>query len=80
MNQVDDELVGFLQKAFGYALTGDVSEQVIFIPHGTGAKGKSTMLNTLLGMSGDYSMKATSGLLMAKGSDSHPLSGQTCSV
>jgi len=68
----DEELVGFLQMAFGYALTGDVSEQVIFIFHGSGANGKSTLLNTLLGMTGDYSMKATSRLLMAKGSDGHP--------
>ena len=68
----DEELITFLQKALGYALTGDVSEQVLFILHGTGANGKSTLLNTLLGMSGDYSMKAASGLLMAKRSDSHP--------
>ncbi|MDP6172176.1 MAG: phage/plasmid primase, P4 family [Prochlorococcaceae cyanobacterium ETNP2_MAG_10] len=68
----DKQLITFLQKAFGYALTGDVSEQVLFILYGTGANGKSTLLNTLLGMSGDYSMKAASGLLMAKRSDSHP--------
>ncbi len=68
----DKEPITFLQKAFGYALTGDVSEQVLFILHGTGANGKSTLLNTLLGLTGDYSMKAASGLLMAKGKDSHP--------
>jgi phage/plasmid-associated DNA primase len=38
----DKEPITFLQKAFGYALTADVSEQVLFILHGTGANGKST--------------------------------------
>jgi phage/plasmid-associated DNA primase len=38
----DKEPITFLQKAFGYALTADVSEQVLFVLHGTGANGNST--------------------------------------
>lgn len=47
-------LIAFLQEAVGYALTGDTSEQVIFLLHGTGANGKSTLLETLTDMLGDY--------------------------
>ena len=66
----DDELIGYLQRAVGYALTGDVSEQALFIFYGTGANGKSTFLNAVMAMLGDYALKATPDLLM-KGSG-HP--------
>ncbi len=48
------ELVNFKQKAFGYALTGTTLEQVIFICFGTGANGKSTELEVLREMLGDF--------------------------
>lgn len=38
----DLQLIRFIQKAMGYALSGDVSEQCLFILWGTGANGKST--------------------------------------
>jgi len=40
-------LIYFLQKAVGWALTGDMSEQVMFILYGSGANGKSTFLNAI---------------------------------
>lgn len=65
-------LILFLQKAIGYSLTGDVSEQVIFIFFGTGANGKSTFLLVTLRMLGDYAKKAPMDLFMAKGNETHP--------
>lgn len=50
----DMQLIRFIQKACGYALSGDVSEQCLFILFGTGANGKSTFLNVLLELFGDY--------------------------
>ncbi|MFC2083310.1 phage/plasmid primase, P4 family, partial [Candidatus Bipolaricaulota bacterium] len=50
----NEELCAYLQRAVGYALTGDVSEQVIFFLYGTGANGKSTFLETIRAMLGDY--------------------------
>lgn len=50
----DMQLIRFIQKACGYALSGDVSEQCLFILWGTGANGKSTFLNVLLHLFGDY--------------------------
>ncbi len=50
----DRELIEFVQRAAGYSLTGETGEQVLFLLHGSGANGKSTLLETLLAMLGDY--------------------------
>lgn len=52
--QDDPDLVSFIQRAAGYSLTGDVSERVIFFLHGTGRNGKSTLLETIAWVMGDY--------------------------
>lgn len=52
------EMVAFLQRACGYMLTGDCSEQVMFIAHGTGANGKGTFLNAIKAILGDYAVGA----------------------
>lgn len=49
-----DELVTFIQRAVGYALTGITTEQVLFMLYGTGANGKGTFTNTLKHALGDY--------------------------
>ena len=49
-------LIAFLQRAVGYALTGDTREQVLFVFYGTGANGKTTFLETVRAMLGDYAM------------------------
>ena len=57
LNQIfegDCELISFLQRAVGYSLTGQVSEQCLFILVGTGANGKSTFLKVLQCLLGDY--------------------------
>ena len=61
----NDGLVRFLQKAVGYALTGDTSEQVIIILHGGGANGKSTFLNTVAAVLGDYARQTPVETLLA---------------
>jgi P4 family phage/plasmid primase-like protien len=65
------ELRQFFKKLCGYALTGDVSEHVLPVLYGTGANGKSTILNALLSAAGDYGMQAAPDLLVAK-KGSHP--------
>jgi putative DNA primase/helicase len=66
------ELVAYLQRAVGYSLTGDVSEQCLFFLHGLGANGKSTLLDLLLALLGDYAMPAPPGLLLERGGEHHP--------
>jgi putative DNA primase/helicase len=66
------ELVSYIQRFLGYCLTGDVSEHILPLFWGTGANGKSTLLNIILAMLGsDYAIKAASDLLMMK-RDTHP--------
>jgi putative DNA primase/helicase len=48
----DQELIRFVQKAVGYSLTGDVSEQCVFCCYGSGANGKSTLFGVLHHISG----------------------------
>jgi putative DNA primase/helicase len=50
----DEELIGFARRAVGYSLTGDISEHAFFMLHGRGANGKSTFVETILAMLGDY--------------------------
>jgi putative DNA primase/helicase len=52
--QGNSALIAFLQRAVGYALTGDTSEQVLFLLYGTGSNGKSTLLETLRALLGAY--------------------------
>jgi|APGre2960657373_1045057.scaffolds.fasta_scaffold00156_21 putative DNA primase/helicase len=52
------EMVAFLQRAAGYALTGDTSEQCMFIAYGTGRNGKGVFLNTLKAILGSYAQGA----------------------
>lgn len=66
----DPEMIAFLRRAVGYTLTGDVSEQCLFFMHGTGANGKSTFVNAVLAMLGDYGRQAAPQLLMS--GDRHP--------
>jgi P4 family phage/plasmid primase-like protien len=68
----NDLLITYLQRLVGYALTGDVSEQVLWFLYGAGQNGKSTFLMTILAMLGDYAMQAVSDLLMQKRNESHP--------
>lgn len=51
-------LITFLQRAIGYSLTGDTSEQVLFLLHGLGSNGKSTFIETLMALFGDLSQTA----------------------
>jgi len=67
----DADLVGFLQRAVGYSLTGTVGEQVLFFCHGDGENGKSTFLNVITELLGDYAVLAESDLLLASEHSTH---------
>ena len=60
------DLIAFVQRAVGYSLTGDVQERVLLILWGGGANGKSTLLETLRGMLGDYAMRTPTETLLVK--------------
>jgi len=64
MMQGREDLVDYLQRAVGYALTGNTGEQVFFILHGEGANGKSTFTETIAGMLGGYAQQVPTTTLM----------------
>lgn len=66
----DKELIKYLQRIVGWCLTGDTSEQCFFVLYGIGANGKSTFLNTLLALFGDYGRQASPQTFMSSKQDS----------
>lgn len=51
--------IAFLQKAMGYGLTGDTSEECLFMLHGaTTRNGKGTLMETYMRMQGGYGRTA----------------------
>jgi putative DNA primase/helicase len=68
----DAEVRAYMQRYIGYALTGDASEQVLVFAHGTGANGKSVLIDVLLEIVGDYGLRAAADLVLAKHGESHP--------
>ena len=63
------DLIYFIQNAAGWAITGDTSEQTMFILFGTGANGKSTFLNTIMNLLGDYATATPTETFMKKSGD-----------
>jgi putative DNA primase/helicase len=66
----NDELIAFLQRAMGYSLTGDTAEQVLFFCYGTGANGKSTFLETVRAVLGEYSQQSEFSTFLARQNES----------
>ena len=64
--QSKQDVVEFLQRWYGYAATGETSEQAMLIKFGPGGNGKSTLGDVLDGVLGEYSTPATLGLLTSK--------------
>ena len=55
----DKELIDWVQRALGYSLTGSTGEQVLFAALGTGANGKSTLIEVVSRIMNDYSTTAS---------------------
>jgi putative DNA primase/helicase len=68
----DAELIAYLQRVFGYALTGDTREQALFFGYGTGANGKGVLLSTVSSILGDYHRTAPIETFTASNTDKHP--------
>jgi putative DNA primase/helicase len=66
------ELQKFLQRYIGYCCTGATDEHVFVFAYGTGANGKSTFINTVLKILGDYGTVADVGTFIASNYERHP--------
>jgi putative DNA primase/helicase len=54
----DADITSFLHRFAGYCLTGETSEHALAFLYGTGANGKTTFVQALLGILGDYAITA----------------------
>ena len=68
----DAELIAFVQRVAGYTLTGSTREHAMFFGFGTGANGKSVLINTISGILGDYHRTAAIETFTASKFDRHP--------
>ena len=59
-NPEKEKIIGFIQRAIGYTLTGDTSERAIFLMHGLGANGKTVFIRVLEALFGDYGASVSS--------------------
>ena len=68
----DQDRIRYVQKIFGYALTGDTREQCFFILHGIGANGKTTMTTAVAKAVGGYAKHTPTETLLVKRNDTIP--------
>jgi putative DNA primase/helicase len=68
----DEEQRHYLQRVFGYALTGLTTEHALFFLYGTGANGKSVTLTTVAGILADYARTAPMETFTASNGERHP--------
>jgi len=67
------EIIGFLQRLYGYCLTGSTEIHLLPIFWGAGSNGKSTVIGAAMDVMGtDYAMKAPHQMLMMRRGEHHP--------
>ena len=62
----DLELQAYIQKCIGYSLTGSTEEQCAYFLYGIGNNGKSTFLDTIADMLGNYAANTQPETIMMK--------------
>jgi P4 family phage/plasmid primase-like protien len=66
----DKSMIAFIQQAIGYSLTGLTVEQIFFLLYGTGSNGKSTFLEIIKMLLGDYAKATNFTTFLEKQGDS----------
>jgi len=62
----NQSMVDFLRRAVGYSLTGSTREHCMFFMNGTGRNGKSTFMETVAALLGEYWEKTPTETLLIK--------------
>lgn len=62
----NEELIYYIKKVIGYSLSGSTTEEVINILSGMGANGKSTFLNIVQALLGDFAANTPPETLLIK--------------
>lgn len=69
------ELVNYVLRVLGYAITGEVGESKFFIAHGSGANGKSLLFNLMNYLFGNYGSNISRSTFMQKRNEDGPNPG-----
>jgi P4 family phage/plasmid primase-like protien len=68
----DEDRIGYLQELFGAALFGDSRYHVLPVFVGTGANGKSTIVDVISGILNDYAATMPENFLLDTTGNAHP--------
>jgi putative DNA primase/helicase len=66
------QLIDYLQRLFGYCLSGETREESLTFFHGSGGNGKGVILGALKDIAGDYGRQASTEALMESKGERHP--------
>lgn len=67
----DEEVRAFVQRLFGYAMLGKVTEHVLPILNGPGGNGKSVLQDAIMNAMGDYADAVDPAILMESKNERH---------
>jgi P4 family phage/plasmid primase-like protien len=68
----NEEIIAFMKRAAGYALTGETREHKLLFLYGNGRNGKSVFLNTLVNIWADYARRAHASTFLNSTGEKHP--------
>jgi len=68
----DQNLINFVQKGIGYSIAGEIREQNFFVLYGDSDNGKSTFINVIRLLLGDYGYAAPHTLVVKQRHEGHP--------
>lgn len=68
----DKALMAFIKRVIGYILTGDVTAQVLIFFYGTGRNGKTTLVEIILALLGEFGIQAAPEILSLRKGEVHP--------
>jgi putative DNA primase/helicase len=63
----NEDVISFVKRALGYMLTGETGEHCLFFCHGSGRNGKSTLMDIISSVMGEYAKGTNPETLMVKG-------------
>ncbi|NLT51910.1 MAG: hypothetical protein GXX85_13440 [Ignavibacteria bacterium] len=68
----DSDLIRFIQKCIGYSLSTSTDENCFFFIYGLGKNGKSTFIEIIEKIFGDYFLKASASVIMRREKEGIP--------
>lgn len=71
----EPDMVEFFQRLIGYSISGDPRQNVLVIPYGNGANGKSTLLGTIRKLLGGYARAAEASTFVSESKGSGGVGG-----